>query len=102
MFSCLIRVSLDGRRIITITGASKNLHPPDGSLSLVLIQTVVEVFPPLEESALADELEPGGESEGIVFEHGLELRLGDVFGGLDFVGVGVEVNVGLDEEDIVD
>jgi hypothetical protein len=63
---------------------------------------LVEASPPLEEHALANELEPWREQERIVLEHGFELVLGDVFGGLDFVGVLFEIDIGLDEEDIID
>lgn len=76
-------------------------HAPDSGLALVLVEALVQAVPPLEEHALANELEPWGEEERVVFEHDLEVLLGDVFGGLDFVGVHVEVNVGLDEEDVV-
>ena len=60
------------------------------------------MFPPLKKHALADELEPWGECEGVVLEHGLEVLFRDVFGVADFVWVGVDVNVGLDEQDVVD
>lgn len=60
------------------------------------------MVPPFKEHALANELEPRSKGQSIVLEHGLEFGLGDIFGGLDFVWVVVEVDVGLDEEDVID
>lgn len=58
--------------------------------------------PPLEKDVLADESEPGSELDGRILEEGLEIVGGDVFGGLDLVLADLQVDVGLDEEDIVD
>jgi hypothetical protein len=63
---------------------------------------LVEASPPLEEHALADELEPRREQERIVLEHCFELVFGNVFGGLYFVGVLLKINIGLDEENVID
>jgi hypothetical protein len=77
------------------------LHAPDSLLVLVGFE-VVKVGPPLEKHSLADELEPRGEGEGFVLEHGPQLVGGDVFVGLDLVGVDVKVDGGLREQDVVD
>lgn len=58
--------------------------------------------PPLEEHRVANELEPGREFEARVLEHLLQLLRRDVLCGLHLVLVGVDVDVGLDEEDVVD
>lgn len=78
-----------------------SLHPPDLCLTQVLLEARVEVAPPLEQHCFADQLEPRCEFERLVLEHGLQLILGNEGAVTDFVGVDVEVDVGLDEEDIV-
>ncbi len=60
------------------------------------------MLPPLEKHGLADELEPRGKLQRGILKHLLELISGHVLGGLDFVLVDVEVDVGLDEEDVID
>ena len=60
------------------------------------------MLPPLEKHGLADELEPRGELQRRILKHLLELIGRHVLGGLDFVLVDVEVDVGLDEEDVID
>lgn len=57
--------------------------------------------PPLEEHRLADQLEPWCELERLVLEHGLQIFLGHVAAVTNFIGVDVEIDVGLDEEDVV-
>lgn len=59
------------------------------------------MVPPLEEHCLADQLEPWCELERLVLEHGLQLVLGDKSAVSGFVGVDVEVDIGLDEKDVV-
>lgn len=76
-------------------------HTPNGSLALVLVEALVEAAPPLKEHALANKLEPRREQQRVVLEHGFELVFGDVLGGLYFVGVLFEIDVGLDEEDVI-
>jgi hypothetical protein len=78
-----------------------SLHPPDLCLTQVLLEARVEVAPPLEEHCLADQFEPRCELERLVLEHGLQLVLGNERAVTDFVGVDVEVDIGLDEEDVV-
>lgn len=77
-------------------------HAPDGGLALVLVEALVEASPPLKQHALANELEPRREQQRVVLEHGFELVFGDVLGGLYFVGVFFEIDVGLDKEDVID
>lgn len=77
-------------------------HAPDDGFTLVLVQTLVQVLPPLKEHALTDKLEPGSESERVVLEHSLEIGIGNIFCSLDFVGVLVHIDIGLDEENVVD
>jgi hypothetical protein len=78
------------------------LHAADLLLVQVGVQAVVELLPPLEEHRVADELEPGGELEAGVLEQLLQLVGSDVLSVTDLVGGGVEVDVGLDEENVVD
>lgn len=57
--------------------------------------------PPLEQHGIADELEPWRELQLRPPKHLLQLVRGHVAGVSHFVGVDIEVNVRLDEEDIV-
>lgn len=68
----------------------------------VLLEAGVEVSPPLEEERVADELEPGSELEAGVLKQLLQTIGADILGRLDLVGAGVQVDVGLDEQDVVD
>jgi hypothetical protein len=77
-------------------------HPSDLCFAQVLLETRVEVVPPLIEHALANQLEPGGELERLVLEHGPKVLLRDESGIANLVGVDIQVNVGLDKKDIVD
>ena len=51
---------------------------------------------------MANQLEPWRELERGVFKKFIEVIRRDVFCVLDFVGVDVQIDVGLDEEDVVD
>lgn len=77
-------------------------HAPNLLLVGVILQARVEMLPPLKQHRVADELEPGGELQSGVGEELLELVRRNVLGGLDLVGAGIEVDVGFDEEDVVD
>jgi hypothetical protein len=57
--------------------------------------------PPLEEHGLADQLEPRCELERLILEHSLQLILGDKGTVTDFIGVDVKIDIGLDEQDVV-
>jgi len=76
-------------------------HAPDLLLVLELFEARFEVRPPLEQHRLADELEPRSELERRVLEQLLELLGRYISRGLDLVLVDVEIDIGLDEEDII-
>jgi hypothetical protein len=69
---------------------------------LVLVEARIKVLPPLEQHGLADQLEPGRELQARILEERLQLPGRHILCRLDLVLVDVEINVGLDEEDIVD
>ena len=79
-----------------------DLHSANLLLVHVLLKTRVKVLPPVEEQRVANELEPRGELEGRVLEHLLEAVGRDVLGGLHLILARVEIDVGLDEENVVD
>ena len=81
---------------------SRPLHATNLLLVHVLVEARVEVLPPVEEHRVADELEPGGELEGGILEHLLQAVGRDPLRGSHLVLTGGEINVGLDEEDVVD
>lgn len=58
--------------------------------------------PPFEEHRLADQLKPRCKLERLILEHGLQLVLSDESAVAYFVRIDVEVDIGLDEEDVVD
>ena len=60
------------------------------------------MVPPLVQHALTDQLEPRRELERLVREHGFQVFLGDVAGVSHFVSTRVDIDVGFDEEDVVD
>ena len=58
--------------------------------------------PPLKQHGVADQLEPWGEFQTGLLEHALQFISRNVGGVANLVRAGVEVNIGLDEEDVVD
>lgn len=60
------------------------------------------MVPPLVQHALADELEPGREFEGRIFEHSFQIVLADKARVAHLVGVDVQIDISLDEENVVD
>ena len=76
-------------------------HPPNLLLVLVLLQARIEMVPPLKEHRVADELEPRCELEAWVLKLLLELFGRDVLGCLDLVRAGLQIDIGLDEENVV-
>lgn len=60
------------------------------------------MLPPLKEQRIANELEPRSKFKLWILEHSFQSLGANVCGILDFIQVGLEVNVGLDEEDVID
>lgn len=82
---------------------SLRLHASNLRLALELVERWgVEMAPPLEQHGVADELEPRRELQVWPLEHRLQLGGRNIRGVTDFVGVNVEINVRLDEEDVID
>lgn len=82
---------------------SLRLHASNLRLALELGERWgVEMAPPLEQHGVADELEPRRELQVWPLEHRLQLGGRNIRGVTDFVGVNVEINVRLDEEDVID
>jgi hypothetical protein len=77
------------------------LHTSDLLLVQVLVEARVEVLPPLEEHRVTDELEPRSENQARIIELLLETFGSNVLGISDLVLVDVKVDVGLDEENVV-
>lgn len=76
-------------------------HPPDLLLVHVFVETLIQVLPPLKQQRIADKLEPRCKFQGGVVEHRLETIGGNVSSVFDFVRVWLCINVGLDEENVV-
>lgn len=99
----IIRRECGMARLLVVSSCPFPLyHATDLLLVGILLQACVEVLPPLKQHRVADELEPGGELEGRVLELLLQLLRADILGRLNFIDVGVEVNVGFDKQDIID
>ena len=73
------------------------LHSPYLSLSYVLLQARVEMFPPFEQHRSANQLEPGCEFQAIVFEHDLQLLVRNVLRCLNLVLVYLDIHICFDE-----
>ena len=71
-------------------------------LALIITLPCQQLAPPRKEELVHNELEPGCELERRVVKQRLELVWRDVFRGLHLVLAGRQVDVGLDEEDVVD
>lgn len=78
------------------------LHATNLSLAQVLVQSTVKVLPPFKKHSLTNELEPWGKLEAIRLEHLFQVCRCNVLRVSYFIGVDVEVHVGLDEENVVD
>lgn len=82
------------------TGSS---HATNVLLPLVFFESSsAKVAPPFEKHRVANKLEPRREFEGRVGKHALEFIWRHVLGILDFIRVGVDVDIGLDEQNVVD
>lgn len=77
-------------------------HSSNLLLVHVLVQSSVKVIPPLEQHGVANKLKPGCELEGGLIKQLLQLLCTNVLCVSNFVDVDIEINVGLDEEDVVD
>jgi hypothetical protein len=99
----LLRVKrcTSGRPRGYVVFACTRSHSSNVLLAHVLLQPRIEVVPPLIQHALADKLEPWCELERRVFEHCLEVILGNVTGIAGFVGIDVKIDISLDEENII-
>ena len=78
------------------------LHPSDLGLVLVLIQASIELIPPLEQHRVANQLEPWSKLEAVVLEHGLEVVLRHILCVLHLIRIGFVIDVGFDDEYIID
>lgn len=78
------------------------LHSVDRLIVRVLLETGVKASPPVKEECIADELEPRGELEAGVFEELLETVGAAVLSVPDLVRAGGKVDVGFNEQNIVD
>ena len=77
-------------------------HAANLLLALVFVQRRgAQQTPPLEQHRVADQLEPGRELQPRLLEHLLQLVRGDIAGIPHLVGTRVQVDVGLDEENVV-
>ena len=77
-------------------------HPADLLFVQVRLEALIEMLPPFEEERVTNELEPRGKLECWILKHLLQTIGSHVAGVLCLVGIGLEVNVGLDEEDVID
>jgi hypothetical protein len=59
------------------------------------------MLPPLEQQRMADEFEPGSKFEGGIIEHRLQPLGSNPSSVADFVQIRFKINIGFDEEDIV-
>ena len=60
------------------------------------------MLPPLEQHRVTDELKPGCEHELWVAKHFAEVISRGIAGGLDLTKIGFDVDVGFNEQNIVD
>ena len=80
---------------------SSPLHSANLLLVLILLQSSVQVLPPLKQHGVTDELEPRSEDKLGVVKHGLELVSGDVAGITDLIDIWRKIDIGLDEQNVV-
>ena len=67
----------------------------------VPLEPRIKALPPLEEHGLADELEPGREFERRVLKKLAQLVGAHVFRVAGLIGIGHNIDLGLDEENVV-
>lgn len=73
------------------------LHSSYLLLIHVLLEALIQVFPPFEEQRMADEFEPRGKLKRRIVEHRLQSIGSNILGVSDFVQVRLEVDIGFDE-----
>lgn len=78
------------------------LHSVDPLIVCVLLETGVKASPPVKEESIADELEPRCELEAGVLKELLETVRAAVLSVPDLVRAGGKVDVGFDEQNVVD
>lgn len=93
---------LQTNQVLRAPPEARGSHAPDLLLVQIGVQARVEMRPPLKQHRIANQLEPGRELERWVVELLLQVIGRDVLSGLDFVLVDVKIDVGLDEQDVVD
>ena len=76
-------------------------HSSNLCLSSVFIQAMIQMLPPFKEHSLAYQFEPWREFEAVVLEHGLKFRLRNVSSIFHFIRICCVVNIGFDEQDVV-
>ena len=76
-------------------------HSSNRRLSGVFFQAIIQTLPPFKQHCVAYQLKPWSELQPVVLEHSLQLRRRDVSSILHFVGVCCVINVGLDEQYVV-
>lgn len=77
-------------------------HAANLGFAFVLIQgRGTQMTPPLEQHRVANQLEPRCEGEVGLLEHGLQVLCRNVFGVPHLVRVGVQIDIRLNEQDIV-
>ena len=61
-----------------------------------------QTIPPLVQLFPTNEVEPWCKFQRLVLPHALQFLLGNVSGGLDLIRVGSVLNIGLDEQNVID
>lgn len=79
-----------------------SLHSADLSLPQILFQPLVQMLPPFEQHRVTNQLEPRSKLQTLILEHLFQVRWGNVSCVLGLVRVDVDVDTGLDEQDIID
>lgn len=79
------------------------LHSPNPFLLLKLVKGgCTEKTPPFKQHRITNQLEPWCEFQIRLLKHGFKFLRSDVLGCLGFVGIDIDVDIGLDEKNVVD
>lgn len=76
-------------------------HPPDLSLTQILVQPLVQMLPPFKQHRMADQLEPRRKLQALILEHLFQLLRRDISRVLCLVRVSFYVHIGFDEENVI-